>query len=81
MSFIGYIEESQAGEALKALYEKYRAPHGDLDHIIKIHSYNPRSMVGHYELYKTLMFGRSELSRVQREMIAVVVSAENRCKY
>ncbi len=81
MSYIGYIEDREANEELKALYRKYRSPHGDVDHILKIHSYQPRSMVGHYELYKTLMFGPSELSRVQREMIAVVVSAENRCKY
>lgn len=81
MSFIGYIKESDASETLKTLYDKYRSPHGDVDHILKIHSYNPRSMVGHYEYYKTLMFGRSELTRVQREMIAVVVSAENRCTY
>jgi alkylhydroperoxidase family enzyme len=48
---------------------------------MKIHSLNPPSLAGHAQLYKALMHGRSELSRVQREMIAVVVSALNHCEY
>jgi alkylhydroperoxidase family enzyme len=35
----------------------------------------------HYDLYAHLMRGRSDLSRAQREMIAVVVSTVNRCHY
>ena len=35
----------------------------------------------HYELYRELMYGRGPLSRLQREMIAVVVSAANDCYY
>ncbi|MEJ5351719.1 MAG: peroxidase-related enzyme [Melioribacteraceae bacterium] len=32
-------------------------------------------------MYKTLMFGKSNLSREVREMIAVVVSTANKCDY
>jgi uncharacterized peroxidase-related enzyme len=32
-------------------------------------------------MYMTIMFGKSPLRRYQREMIAVVVSVENDCKY
>lgn len=81
MAYIGYIEKKDADEKLLALYKEYSSPDGDLDNIIKIHSHNPRSMQGHYELYKCLMYGKSDLSRVQREMIAVVVSALNHCHY
>ena len=35
----------------------------------------------HYDYYKHIMTGRSGLSRMQREMIAVVVSAANDCEY
>ena len=38
-------------------------------------------MLDHRSLYKTLMYGRSPLRRAQREMIALVVSAANHCKY
>ncbi|HHL72720.1 MAG TPA: peroxidase [Bacteroidetes bacterium] len=81
MAYISYIPEELAGKSLLELYQRFRAPHGDVDHILKIHSHNPPSMLGHYELYKALMFKKSELSRVQREMIAVVVSSTNKCFY
>lgn len=81
MAYIRYIPEEKASDELRALYQKYRSPHGDVDHILKIHCHNPASMVGHAEYYRHLMFGKSELSRVQREMIAVVVSTLNRCEY
>ena len=51
------------------------------ENILKIHSLNVKSMQTHYELYAHLMRGRSDLSRTQREMIAVVASAANRCRY
>ena len=53
----------------------------DQDNIIRIHSVHSRTMRHHFELYRELMYGKSPLSRIQREMIAVVVSAENRCHY
>ncbi len=53
----------------------------DQDNIIRIHGVHSRVMKQHYDLYKELMYGRSPLSRVQREMIAVVVSSANECHY
>lgn len=81
MAFISYIPETAASEDLQKLYERYREPSGGVDNIIRIHGHNPASMETHYELYRHLMRGPSPLSRVQREMIAVVVSAANHCHY
>lgn len=81
MAWIKVINESDAVGRLKELYEKLTAPWGGIDNILKIHSLNPRSLDGHYEFYKTIMHGPSELSRGQREMIAVTVSALNHCVY
>ncbi len=81
MAWIKMIPEAQAEGKLKELYTRLTTRHGIVDHILKIHSLNPPSLSGHYELYKTLMCGRSGLSRAQREMIAVVVSSANRCHY
>lgn len=75
------IHETEAEGALAELYSKLIEPWGGVDNIMKIHSLNPTSLLNHFELYKTLMRGKSELSRVQREMIAVVVSALNHCNY
>lgn len=81
MAWIRMIDESQAQGRLRELYSKLVEPWGGVDNILKIHSLNPASLRGHFELYKVLMRGRSPLSRAQREMIAVVVSAANRCHY
>ena len=81
MAYIKYIEESDAAGELTKLYDRYREPAGHVDNILRIHGLNPPSLTGHAELYLALMHGRSELSRVQREMIGVVVSAINECHY
>ena len=81
MAWIKTIAENEAQGELKTLYDKLVEPWGGVDNIMKIHSLNPASLTGHFELYKTLMRGRSDLTRVQREMIAVIVSTLNRCHY
>ncbi len=75
------IPESAADGRLAELYAKLVEPWGGVDNILKIHSLNPPSLAGHFELYRTLMRGRSGLSRAEREMIGVVVSAANHCHY
>ena len=81
MAWIRMINEEDAQGELSGLYKQVREPWGGVDNILKIHSLNPESLRGHFELYKTLMRGRSDLSLIQREMIAVVVSAVNQCHY
>ena len=81
MAWIKVIGENEAVGNLKQQYEKLATPSGEVDNILKIHSLNPSSLRGHYDFYKTLMRGKSDLSRTQREMIAVTVSALNHCVY
>ncbi len=80
MAWIDWIDEGDATGPLKKFYDKYTAEQG-LDHILKIHSLNPRSLEDHERLYGHLMRGPSGLSRAEREMIAVVVSKINNCFY
>ena len=72
MAFIDYVAPEEIPEQDRV---------ADRDNIIRIHSLNPRSMRDHHQLYAHLMRGPSPLSRVQREMIAVTVSAANHCFY
>jgi len=72
VAFIDYVAE----EAIPAIDQ---VP--DRDNILRIHGIHSRTMRQHYDLYRQLMYGRSPLSRIQREMIAVVVSAQNKCRY
>ena len=81
MAWIKVIREGEATGYLKTLYKKYSDGDGFVDNILKIHSLNPESLKYHYDYYKHLMAGRSGLSRMQREMIAVVVSKANNCHY
>ena len=81
MAWIRYVPDHEADEYLAGLYEQHRTPHGDLDHILKIHGVNPRALELHYQYYRWIMAGKSGLSRAQREMMAVVVSATNDCHY
>ena len=72
MAFIAYVPDEQ-------IPESDRVP--DRDNILRIHGVHSRTMRLHYDLYVEVMRGPSPLSRVQREMLAVAVSAANRCHY
>lgn len=81
MPYIRVIDENQADGELAASYARLRGSRGKLAAIHTIHSLNPRALDAHMELYMTLMFGRSRLSREVRELIAIAVSRENGCDY
>jgi alkylhydroperoxidase family enzyme len=81
MAWIEVIDESEAEGDLAEQYSKLIEPWGGVDHILTIHSLHRESLAAHVHLYKTLMYGKGPLRRVQREMIAVVASAANQCHY
>jgi alkylhydroperoxidase family enzyme len=81
MAFIPYVGYDEAQGLLGELYRRYGGGGRRMDNILRIHSLNPPSMAHHVQLYAHLMRGRSPLTRAQREMIAVTVSAENDCFY
>lgn len=81
MAWIDVIPEDDATGRLARIYASLLEPWGGVDNILKIHSLNPPSLAAHARLYETLMRGESDLTRIEREMIAVVVSAANRCHY
>ncbi len=79
MTWIPITPYEQAGSTLERIYDKLGG--GEVDDILRIHSLNPLSMAHHAQLYVHLMRGPGPLTRAQREMIAVTVSAENDCFY
>lgn len=81
MPHIDVIQPEQAEGELKNIYEELQRSRGKVAEVHKIQSLNPDSIVKHMDLYLSIMFGRSPLKRVQREMIAVVVSKANGCSY
>jgi len=75
-------EEWADTEALSDLYGAVvDRDHGRVDYIMSIHSLNPRGLAAHHTLYQSAMAGTGTLRKVEREMIALVVSLENHCHY
>ena len=81
MSWIEEVDVSEAEGKLAEMYAALIKQRGKVSNILKVHSLNPEAMGNHLDLYMTLMFGNSGLSRGEREAIAVVVSANNDCEY
>lgn len=54
---------------------------GRVWHIVHVMSLNPEAMRDSIRFYSTIMMGESPLTRVQRELVATVVSAELDCFY
>jgi alkylhydroperoxidase family enzyme len=53
----------------------------DPDNIIQVHAVHPAVMRQHWELYKQVMHRSGPLSRRERELLGVRVSALNGCHY
>jgi alkylhydroperoxidase family enzyme len=72
MAFVPYVPPD-------AIPPEHRVP--DDDHILRVHGVHSAVMRKHYDLFLEVMRTPGPVSRVQREMIAVVVSATNGCHY
>lgn len=81
MTWIKTIPDDEAVGPLKRQYEAALARAGRVYHIVRCMGLNPAALDASMALYRVLMFGPSSLSRVQREMLAVVVSRANECRY
>ena len=81
MARIRVIEPGEATGRLKEIYDDITARRGKLAEVHKIQSLRPESIVSHMDLYLEVMFSGSDLTRAEREMMAVVVSVSNGCEY
>jgi uncharacterized peroxidase-related enzyme len=81
MAFIKLIDEHEATGLLGKIYEAARKRAGRVFNILKIQSQNPAALQKMLDLYVATMKEESPLTRAQREMLAVVVSRANHCRY
>lgn len=81
MPYIRTYDLENADTELRAAYEQIIGSRGKLAEVHKIQSLNPPALLAHMDLYKAIMFSKSPLKRYQREMVAVIVSAANKCPY
>jgi len=82
---VAWIDTQREDEWQGALAELYgqvvdRA-HDRVDNIMQIHSLDASAMEGHLAVYSAAMSGTKSLRKVERELIALVVSDINECHY
>ena len=82
MARIEVVPDDSWDGALGEIYPRVVDPaYGRVDNIFAVHSLNPRGMWAHLALYESAMAGTATLRKVERELIALVVSLENDCHY
>lgn len=81
MSWIRIIPPGEAEGDVAHAYTEAEAGRGRVANILAIHGVHPKVLVAHLELYREVMFAPSELSRAERETVAVAVSSANECFY
>jgi uncharacterized peroxidase-related enzyme len=69
------------GEATSAYFAKCREKLGLVPNVLLSYAFDEKKLTGFTAIYNELMLGESGLSKLEREMIAVVVSSINHCYY
>jgi uncharacterized peroxidase-related enzyme len=81
LSWLRVPSEAETPAEVKELWEKPLEKLGFVPNVLRTFALRPSHLLLWNAFYEELMRGESALSKVQREMIAVVVSATNRCHY
>ena len=81
MAFIKTVDPQDAEGIVKQEYKKGVRRSGRVFNILKIMSLSPVALRESIRMYLAIMYGKSKLSRAQREMLATVVSQVNHCYY
>ncbi len=82
---MAWIETSREDEWTGDLVDVYAQivdrDHARIDNIFQIHASKPQAMAAHNGLYTSAMSGTRSLRKVERELIALIVSGINGCHY
>lgn len=74
MTWINTIDETDASGLLADVYDELTKRRGKPSNVMRAHSLHPEAMRAHLDLYETILFGASEFSRADRELLGVVIS-------
>ena len=81
MSWLRVPDESGLPPEVQALHGPPRERLGFVPNVLRNFALRPSHLLAWNEHYEELMKGGSGLSKAEREMIAVVVSVANECRY
>ena|SRR5690554_4299452 len=74
-------ETSELDEDLQAVFAKCVDKLGLVPNVLATYSIRPQRLRNFMAMYNEIMFSESGLTKLEREMVAVVVSSANRCYY
>jgi uncharacterized peroxidase-related enzyme len=75
------LSPAELDEAMKAYFAKCQEKLGFIPNVLKAYSFDLAKLKAFVAMSDDLMLGKSGLSKIEREMIAVVVSCANHCHY
>jgi uncharacterized peroxidase-related enzyme len=81
ISALGVPDPSTLDEDLQAIWRKCVEKLGFVPNVYSTYSKRPLRLRNFMAMYNEIMFSESGLSKLEREMVAVVVSSANRCYY
>lgn len=74
-------DPSTLDEDMRAYFDKCTEKLGFVPNVLQAYSFRQKKLRAFAQFYNELMLGESKLSKLEREMIAVVVSSANHCYY
>jgi alkylhydroperoxidase family enzyme len=81
MVFIKLFKFEESSGLLKKEYEKGLRRAGRIWNVLTIQSQTPEILRDSMRLYNSTMYGNVDISRFDRELLAVVTSVANECEY
>jgi len=75
------IEQPELSDGTKAYFAKCEEKLGLVPNVLRAYAFDEKKLRAFTDMYNDLMLGASGLSKLEREMIAVAVSAVNHCYY
>lgn len=82
LSWLRTPERSELPADVQGLFDKAEDKLGMIPNVFRVFALNPEHFLRWFKYYDFLLRNEaSPLSRKEREMVALVVSAENRCEY
>ena len=74
-------DDSTLDDDTRKYFAKCEEKLGMVPNVLRAYTFHPAKFRTFTAMYNELMLGESGLSKLEREMIAVVVSSCNRCYY
>jgi uncharacterized peroxidase-related enzyme len=75
------LEQAELSEPTRAYFAKAKEKLGLIPNVLLAYAFDEKKLRAFTDMYNDLMLGASGLSKLEREMIAVVVSSVNHCYY